>query len=136
MKKIFSLLLLITYISNAQSDYNKKTLFGNGISSDVWNKHKSGIEMYSTDQTPVGLMHTYNELKNVLAFYKLTDKDLVKNEILLPSYIKDITDFSKVSNAAYISNAEITKAWAINSARLIIVFSVRKDSNFVSIMQE
>ena len=138
MKKLLLLLLLFTGISNAQSEYNKNTTFGDGKTFDVWNKFETDIylETFVNEQTPVGLMHTHNELKKVLVFYRLTDKELIKNEVLLPSYISDITDFSNLSNAAYISSAEINKAWVVPNQKLMIVFSVTKDSNSVNIIKD
>ncbi|HAT81682.1 MAG TPA: hypothetical protein DCS17_10085 [Flavobacterium sp.] len=140
MKKLI-LLFVITFISisiNAQSDYNKNTTFGNGKDFEEWNRFEDEIQMevYMAEQTPVGLMHTYNELIKVLDFYKLTDKELIKNEVLLPSYITSITDFSAVSNSAYISNAEVTKIWVIKSDRLMILFEIKKDGNFLNIVKQ
>jgi hypothetical protein len=66
----------------------------------------------------------------------LTDTDLFKNEVLLPSYINSITDFSKVSNAAYISSAEVNKIWMNETHQISVFFKIIKDSNQLIIIQE
>lgn len=111
MKNLAPILIFLLALNGySQTSTYNKGLKKNTLAFGEWYLNK-GIETFVTKQNPVGYKQSYDEIKNLLAYYELNIMEPEIDESLIDDTVKSLNDFQNLSNSLSIEWSTINMAW-------------------------
>ena len=72
---------------------------------------------------PVGIKHCVEKFNEIMVNNNLTYDNIYHNDMLLASYVDNITDYSSLSTSLIAGSSEITLSWEINEWFIVLVMN-------------
>ncbi len=136
MKKIALLVLLIPVIGFSQLKYPSETITAKKVTKEnydekeVWLDYSFGY-IIKFEQTPVGLKHLFEKAKSVLEYNNFEFNKPSKDDSLLASYSKDLSNYQSLNTALLVGDSEIDMLWNNDTSSYISIDLNDKDYKIV-----
>lgn len=127
MKRLIILFIAIflAFNLNAQIkgvDFSKSVPLSLGLSDETLIKHNEGY-YYLYASTPVGLKHAMDKIKKLLSDNNNTFATPYLKSEIIPDWVDGLTDYSNLSIAISVDEAEVKYYWFVNDWIMGLVLS-------------